>query len=198
MYAIRSYYVNINIVEKYLPVITWENPAVLPLGDPLTEDQLNAKANVPGTFVYTPALGTVLPLGENQELRVDFTPSVPTHQATSATVMINVRDVVPIKYAANSAVWTGEQTFAFNVSGAVGNLGSNPAAGFTVHVTNTAKFVDKDVAISSLSLDPANAARVVRITSYNVCYTKLLRPLSANPPGNFGNCDDQCSRCCAD
>ncbi|WP_372775224.1 hypothetical protein [Mangrovibacterium sp.] len=160
-YPSLSKTVNINIVEKYMPVITWGTPAVLPLGDALTDEQLNAKANVPGTFVYTPALGTVLPLGENQELRVDFTPSVATHQATSATVMINVRDVVPIKYSANSAMYTGEQSFAFNVSGAVGSLGNNPAAGFTVHVTNTAKFVDKDVEISSLSLDPTNAARIM-------------------------------------
>jgi len=159
-YSGLSKTVAINIVDKYIPVITWEDPAVLALGTPLSEEQLNATANVPGTFVYTPALGTVLPLGENQELKVDFTPSVPTYQATSKTVLINVRDVVPLKYVANSAMYTGEQSFAFKVDGEVGSLGDNPEMGFTVHVTNAAKFVDKDFVITGVSIDPADATRI--------------------------------------
>lgn len=158
-YKSQSKTVTINIVDKYIPVITWANPAVLALGTPLSTDQLNATANVPGTFVYTPPLGTVLPLGDNQELKVDFTPSVNTHQPTSKTVKINVKDVVPIKFA-GGAEWTGQKSLAFNVSGNVGKLGTNPANGFTVHVKNTYKDVDKDIAVTGVSLNPANAARI--------------------------------------
>ncbi len=45
------------------PTITWSNPAGIPYGWPLSATQLNATASVPGTFVYTPAAGTVLNAG---------------------------------------------------------------------------------------------------------------------------------------
>ncbi len=159
-YPTLSKTVTVNVVDKLIPVITWENPAVLALGVPLSVDQLNAKANVAGTFVYTPPLGTILPLGDNQELKVDFTPSVITHQPTSKIVMINVRDVVPLKYAANSAVWTGRQSLAFNVSGEVGSLGDNPETGFTVHVANTTKLIDKDIEVTSVNFSPTDATQI--------------------------------------
>jgi hypothetical protein len=59
---------------KATPVITWANPAAIIYGKPLTATQLNAKANVPGTFAYAPALGTQLPVGP-QTLSVTFTPN---------------------------------------------------------------------------------------------------------------------------
>ena len=152
--------VTVTVVDKLIPVITWEDPAVLALGTPLSEEQLNATADVEGTFVYTPPIGTVLPLGDNQELKVDFTPSVITHQPTSKTVMINVRDVVPLKFVQNSAVYTGEQSFAFTVDGEVGSLGDNPETGFTVHVTNTAKLVDRDVEVTGVSINAEDATKL--------------------------------------
>ncbi len=159
-YPSLSKTVTINVVDKLVPVITWANPDVLASGTPLSADQLNATANVAGTFVYTPALGTVLPMGENQVLKVDFTPSVITHQPTSKTVLINVRNVVPLKYAPNSAVWTNQLSLAFNVDGAVGSLGTNPENGFTVHVKNTFKDFEKDIVVSGVSFSAANATRI--------------------------------------
>lgn len=161
-YPSLSKSVTINVIDKLIPVITWENPSVLALGTPLSEEQLNATANIEGTFVYTPPLGTILPLGDNQELKVDFTPAADeiTYQPTSKTVKINVRDVVPLKYTANSAVWTGQQSLAFNVSGEVGSLGDNPETGFTVHVTNDAKSVDRDFEVTGVSLNPNDATKI--------------------------------------
>ena len=172
--------VTINIVDKYIPVITWENPAVLPVGDPLTEEQLNATADVEGVFVYTPPLGTLLPLGDNQELKVDFTPSVPTHQATSKTVYINVRDVVPLKYTANSAKYINENTIGFNVSGIIGSLGDSPSAGFTVHVYNRAKFVDYDFNISNVSF----SGSTIELTLGDKVYADDKITITFNPDGN--------------
>lgn len=159
-YPTLSKTVSVTVVDKLTPVISWENPAVLAEGTPLSEDQLNATADVAGTFVYTPPIGTVLPLGENQELKVDFTPSVITHQATSKTVMINVRNVVPLRLVENSALYTGEQSVEFSVDGDVGSLGDNPEAGFTVHVVNASKFVNKDFVVTGVSFDPANATKI--------------------------------------
>jgi uncharacterized repeat protein (TIGR01451 family) len=61
-------------IAKAASVITWSNPADIIYGTALSGTQLNATANVPGSFVYTPAAGTVLGYGAHN-LHVDFTPT---------------------------------------------------------------------------------------------------------------------------
>ncbi len=56
------------------PVLTWANPAAITYGAALSAAQLNAKASVPGQFVYSPAAGAKLPAGTNV-LNVTFTPT---------------------------------------------------------------------------------------------------------------------------
>jgi hypothetical protein len=51
---------------------------------------LNATANVPGTFTYTPPAGTVLNAGLGQNLHVDFAPTNTNYNGTSKDVKINV------------------------------------------------------------------------------------------------------------
>jgi hypothetical protein len=78
-------------INKAVPVITWPNPANIQSGSALGSSQLNATANVPGTFVYTPPAGTVLPVGKAQTLSVTFTPADATNYTTAkATASINV------------------------------------------------------------------------------------------------------------
>ena len=73
------------------PSITWENPADIIVGTLLSNTQLNATADVAGTFVYTPGIGTNLDVGDNQDLKVDFTPDdIATYNLASKTVQINV------------------------------------------------------------------------------------------------------------
>jgi uncharacterized repeat protein (TIGR01451 family) len=73
------------------PIITWSNPADIVFGSALSGVQLNATASVPGTFVYTPPLGTVLAVGSGQTLAVQFTPTDTTDYANaSKNVLINV------------------------------------------------------------------------------------------------------------
>ena len=62
-------------VLQATPTITWPSPAPILHGTPLGAVQLNATANVAGTFSYSPAEGTVLGIGAAQELRAYFTPS---------------------------------------------------------------------------------------------------------------------------
>ncbi len=74
-----------------VPSINWANPADMTAGTPLSSTQLNATASVPGQFAYTPPAGTLLPIGLNQTLTVNFTPTdALTYAATSRTVTINV------------------------------------------------------------------------------------------------------------
>ena len=64
------------------PVITWATPAPITAGTPLGATQLNATASVPGTFVYNPVAGTVLPAGIST-LTATFTPADPKRYTTA-------------------------------------------------------------------------------------------------------------------
>lgn len=59
---------------KATPVITWSPPAAITNPTPLSAAQLDATADVAGTFVYSPAAGTVLAAGA-QMLTTTFTPN---------------------------------------------------------------------------------------------------------------------------
>ncbi len=60
--------------EPVPAVITWADPGAITYGTALGGAQLNATANVPGTFVYNPPLGTILNAGNDRVLSVTFTP----------------------------------------------------------------------------------------------------------------------------
>jgi hypothetical protein len=77
--------------------IQWAAPAAITYGAPLTAAQLNATVSgVPGTFVYTPAAGTVLNAG-TQALSVTFTPTATTEYASAtATTTLTVLPAEPV------------------------------------------------------------------------------------------------------
>ncbi|MBK9357316.1 MAG: fibrobacter succinogenes major paralogous domain-containing protein [Bacteroidales bacterium] len=76
---------------KRIPVITWENPADIYSGTLLSSTQLNAFADIPGTFSYSPGVGTRLNTGYNQQLKVVFTPAdISTCENAEKTVLINI------------------------------------------------------------------------------------------------------------
>ena len=71
--------------------ITWSNPSPITYGTALSGTQLNATANTPGTFVYSPPTGTVLNAGNGRVLSVTFTPTdTANYSAATATVTIDV------------------------------------------------------------------------------------------------------------
>jgi hypothetical protein len=75
--------------------ITWPYPAAIRFGKRLSSAQLNARANVPGTFVYTPAAGTLLRAGP-QAISAVFTPNdTATYAVVNSAVPIQVNKVVP-------------------------------------------------------------------------------------------------------
>ena len=71
------------------PVITWATPVDIIFGTALGATQLNATANVTGSFSYTPIAGTVLNAGSGQILSVTFTPT-DTANYTSATLTVSI------------------------------------------------------------------------------------------------------------
>ena len=62
-------------VNKATPTITWSNPGNITDLTSLSTTQLDATANVPGTFSYSPGLGTMLGVGADQTLSAIFTPT---------------------------------------------------------------------------------------------------------------------------
>ena len=84
------------VALKATPTITWASPSDIVYGTALGDTQLNAMADVPGTFTYSPLEGTVLPAGNAQTLSVTFTPSdAATYNETNASVFINVLKATP-------------------------------------------------------------------------------------------------------
>lgn len=72
------------------PTISWVPPAPISYGTPLDSQQLNATANVPGTFLYTPPAGTILAAG-TYALSVSFTPQdLSAYAPTLATTPLTV------------------------------------------------------------------------------------------------------------
>ena len=77
-------------IGKAVPIVTWATPTAITYGTALSSTQLNASANVPGTFVYSPSVGTVLGAGA-QDLSASFTPTDATDYASApANVSITV------------------------------------------------------------------------------------------------------------
>jgi hypothetical protein len=116
-----------------VPSVTWSTPAAIAYGTALSGTQLNATANVPGVFVYTPAAGTVLTAG-TQTLSVTFTPSdTNTYSAATASVQLSVTQASPaITWATPAAISVGTALSAAQLNATASVPGSflyNPAAG---------------------------------------------------------------------
>ncbi|HLJ44398.1 MAG TPA: FG-GAP-like repeat-containing protein, partial [Bryobacteraceae bacterium] len=137
-------------IGKASPVVTWNSPASIVSGTALSGTQLNATANVPGVFAYTPTAGTVLPVGNNQTLSVLFSPTDSTDYTTqTATVAINVTSAAVASLtiskshsgsfsaggSGNYTITVGNQVSAGSTSGAV-SVTDNAPAGMTVTAMN--------------------------------------------------------------
>jgi len=104
-------------VTQATPLITWAPPTAIAYGTHLSATQLDATSSVPGTFTYSPALGTELGVG-TQTLSVTFTPT-DTTDYTSATKSVSI--------SVSKAVLTVTATSVSRPFGA-----SNPALSYTV------------------------------------------------------------------
>jgi hypothetical protein len=105
-------------VTKATPVISWETPANIAAGTPLSATQLNASTTVAGTWAYTPPAGTVLAVGAGQVLSVTFTPTDGANYTTaSKAVAITIVPLV-ISSAAASTVTATSATITWTTSAA--------------------------------------------------------------------------------
>lgn len=90
-------------VNKATPTITWATPAAIVYGTALSATQLNAKASVPGAFVYAPAAGAIPAVGTDT-LTVTFTPTDSTdYTTTTASVQLKVNPAPSFTLSASPA-----------------------------------------------------------------------------------------------
>ncbi|MGA3133029.1 MAG: FG-GAP-like repeat-containing protein [Terracidiphilus sp.] len=183
------------LVKQATPVITWPTPAAIVYGTPLSATQLNATANVPGTFVYSPAAGTVLGLG-NQSLGVTFTPTDTTDYTTAtASVTLLVKQATPvITWPTPAAIIYGTPLSATqlnattNVPGTFVYLppaGTEPSAGpqtlsVTFAPTDT---TDYTTATQTVQLTVSKAALTVTANSASMLYDGVMPTLDGSLAG---------------
>jgi uncharacterized delta-60 repeat protein len=123
------------------PKITWADPTDIVYGTPLGATQLDATASVPGTFAYSPALGTILHGGDHQTLSATFTPTnTVDYTPATVTVTIDVTQATPIITWANpTAIVYGTALSAIQLdatSNVPGTLAYSPAAGSVLYAGN--------------------------------------------------------------
>jgi hypothetical protein len=112
------------VVTKANPIITWPSPAPISYGTPLTESEFNASASIPGTFVFTPARGTVLTPG-TKTLEAIFTPQDRSNYApaqasvsllvTSLPYMDSLSKLIVDPPLANAPIYASQTRAAFEM-----------------------------------------------------------------------------------
>ncbi|HPS12985.1 MAG TPA: MBG domain-containing protein, partial [Prolixibacteraceae bacterium] len=106
----------LTIINKQIPVITWNTPAPIVYGSILNETQLNATTDVPGTFVYSPAEGGILNAGNEQPLVVTFIPdNTSNYVEVSDTVLIHVEKAVLTVTAVDQVINKGMEPSDFTL-----------------------------------------------------------------------------------
>ncbi len=104
------------VVLKQTPVVTWSNAAPVTYGAALNNTQLDATANVPGSFAYTPTAGTILNAG-SYLLSAVFTPTDPVdYNSLTNYVSLTVSDAPLTVTASNATRAYGQANPAFTGS----------------------------------------------------------------------------------
>jgi gliding motility-associated-like protein len=150
--------VQITVSSKENPVIDWPSPAAITYGTLLTGIQLNASANVPGSYSYSPAAGTKLNAGDNQALTVTFTPTDGINYNTVIrTVNINVNKATLTATASNAARTYGNANPSFTITYS-GFVGSENSSVIDTAPTATCSAIASNPAGSTFPIVPAGGA----------------------------------------
>ncbi len=187
-------------------IMTWNNPASIVYGTSLTSNQLNATANVPGTFAYTPTNGTALNAGTNT-LSVLFTPTdTVDYSSVTNTVSLAVAPAPLIVTAANASRQYGQANPAFvgiivgvtngdniTASYSCGATSSSPAATYPIVpalVDPNNRQTNYTVSLVDGTLTVAQMPGVIAWTNpaptiYGAALTSNQLNATANVPGSF-------------
>ena len=167
-------------VSQATPTVTWSNPAAITYGTALSGTQSDATASgvggisLPGTFVYTPAAGTVLSAGANQTLSVTFTPTdTADYNQANKTVSINDNEIMVTAMSGPTPVSltlaAGQQGYIQFTIGAMGSLTS------TITFACAGLPVGAQCVFSPTSVNPASLPTTVTVTITTTSPTNLGR-----------------------
>ena len=146
------------------PIISWATPAPIVKGTALTATQLDAKATfngkaVAGSFIYSPAAGTVLAVGTHT-LSVTFTPTDKTDYASvtdTVTLVVNQPPQPTITWAIPSSIVYGTPLGATELD-ATATYSSAAVAGKFVYTPATGTVLSAGTHTLSVTFTPTNAA----------------------------------------
>ncbi|HEY6446554.1 MAG TPA: alkaline phosphatase family protein, partial [Acidobacteriaceae bacterium] len=147
-------------VNQATPTIVWQTPNAILYGTALSSKQLDATSTAAGTFVYTPAAGTVLPTG-TQTLSVSFTPADTTDYTTAtASVTLSVDQQAP------AIVWKTPNPIFYGTALSVGQLDATTTVAGTFSYSPTAGTVlGAGTQVLSATFTPVDTADYVASTA---------------------------------
>lgn len=154
-------------VAKATPAIHWPTPDPVAYGAALSAAQLNARATVPGSLAYSPAVGEILTPGVHQ-LSVTFTPADAlnyTTEHTVASLTVNEKEPTHIAWPALSAISYGTALSAVQLNATASVPGTfvyTPSAGHVLapgRYTLSASFTPSDTE----KFAPAQAAVEIEV-----------------------------------
>ena len=161
-------------VAKAATTVTWSNPAAIIYGAALGASQLNAAASQPGSFIYTPASGSV-PNAGSTTLSVVFTPNDPAdYFGATNSVSLNVTPASLTVTASNATRSYGQANPALSagIVGAVNGDTFTASANCPATLTN----LPGNYPIVPHITDPNN-----RLTNYNLASVNGTLTITAAP-----------------
>jgi hypothetical protein len=194
--------VTIITVQRHAAV-TWATPAAITAGTPLSSMQLDAVGNTDGTYVYTPASGTVLSPGSTT-LSVIFTPtdqeSYPGTATTTVTQVVNGKTPATVTLTNLAQTYTGSPlpvTVATTPTGLTVGLTYTGTGGTTYGPSSTPPTAPGSYTVVGTINDPdytgtttvtlviSKAAATVTLTNLAQTYTGSPLPVteSTSPAG---------------
>jgi phage-related protein len=170
-------------VSKATPTISWSNPADIIYGTALSATQLNATSSKEGTFAYTPARGTKLNAGNNQNLSVIFTSTDgANYESVTKQVTINVSKATPIISWSNPSdivYGTALSSAQLNASSSAdGTLAYTPASGTKINAGSS-----QNLSVTFNPTDGANYESATKQVAINV--NKATPIISWNNPADI-------------
>jgi hypothetical protein len=195
------------LVNQATLAITWPTPAAITYGTALSATQLDATANVPGTFAYTPTTGTVLGAGA-RTLSVSFTPTDTADYTTaSGTASLVVNQATPtITWATPAAITYGTAlsatqldatasvpgTFSYSPAAGTALAAGTQALGVTFTPTDTADYTTASATVS-LVVNQATATLTLASSANPVAFglpltfTATVAPATATGTVTFAD-----------
>ncbi len=171
-----------SITVRATPQVTWSSPASIVYGAPLGAAQLDASANVAGTFTYSPAEGAVLNAGSGQVLSVTFTPhDMPYYTAATAITTIDVSKAAPIVKVTDAGGRFDGSPFpaVATIAGAVAGVDDAPAFDLENVVPTLTYFDGSGTGGTSLGSVPPSAPGTYTVVADFSGNTNYLASLSA-------------------